>query len=220
MITRGLRFIAACLIGAALGACSEKTAPTVPAQSGTQKTTTNAVGVRPPAAVSSAPNSPTAPSSTAAAVPALQPRPEPPPASPSAPPSVTAPGDAAQKWMITVERAKQLYDAKEVDGHQVVFIDARTFLEFRDNGHIRGAMHYSKDYTRGPPQPKVRNYLPGSVVVIYCHGELCTDSIDVGRYFESLKLDIGPIFVIKDGIPAFMRAYPDLIDKGNEVGFD
>lgn len=122
--------------------------------------------------------------------------------------------------MISVERAKQLYDAREVDGRQVVFIDARTFLEFRDDGHVRGAMHYSKDYTRGPPQPKVRNYLPGSAVVIYCHGELCTDSIDVGRYFESLKLDIGPIFVIKDGIPAFKKAYADLIDKGNEVGFN
>jgi hypothetical protein len=121
--------------------------------------------------------------------------------------------------MISVDRAKQLYDAKEVDGRQVVFVDARTFLEFRDDGHIRGAMHYSKDYTRGPPQPKVRNYLPGSAVVIYCHGELCTDSIDVGRYFESLKLDIGPIFVIKDGIPAWKKVHPDLVDKGNEVGF-
>lgn len=149
----------------------------------------------------------------------------PPPAPPVTPPATPAGGvtpadEAASKWFITVERAKELFDSKEVNGRQVIFIDARTFLEFRDEGHIRGAMHYATAYTRGRPQPKVTNYLPGSAVVIYCHGELCTDSIEVGRYFESLKLDIGPVFVLKAGFPAWKAAYPHLVDKGNEVGFD
>lgn len=134
--------------------------------------------------------------------------------------AVTPIDEATKKWFISVERAKELYDKREVDGKQVIFIDARTFLEFRDDGHIRGAMHYATNYTRGRPQPKVRNYLPGSAIVIYCHGELCTDSVEVGRYFESLKLDIGPVFIIQAGFPGWKAAYPNLVDTGNEVGFD
>lgn len=135
---------------------------------------------------------------------------------PDAPPG---PPDYAKEWLISIERAKELFDKKEVDGRQVIFVDARTFNEFRE-GHIRGAMCYSTKYTQGAPQPKLRNYLPGSAVVIYCHGDLCTDSYLVGRYFKSLNMDIGPVFVIKDGLPGWQAKYPNLVDKGDEVGFN
>ena len=141
------------------------------------------------------------------------------PAATAPAPSSVTPRDEPKDWFITLERAKELYDKKDLNGRQVIFVDARTYVEFTD-GHIRGAMCYSTKYTQGAPQAKLKNYLPGSAVVLYCRGELCQDSFDVGRYFQSLHLDIGPIFVIKDGFPGWEKAYPKLVDKGPEIGFD
>lgn len=137
----------------------------------------------------------------------------------SKPDSGVATREAAKEWFISTERAKEMFDKKEVDGKQVIFVDARTYNEFTE-GHIRGAMCYSTKYTQGAPQSKLKNYLPGSAVVLYCHGETCTDSIDVGRYFQSLHMDIGPIYVIKDGFPSWQKLYPTLVDKGPEIGFN
>ena len=221
-MNRGMGLLLAAVL--MLGACSEQAAPSgkAPAPPAVQAPAQTAPPVPPPAKPEATPKTPEAPAKVEPA-----PNPAPPAVPAAAPPSspATAPGvtpldQVAEKWFISVERAKELFDAKEVNGRQVIFVDARTFLEFRDDGHVRGAMHYAKNYTMGPPQPKVRNYLPGSAVVIYCHGETCTDSIEVGRYFEALKMDIGPVFVMKDGIPAWKKAYPDTIDKGNEVGFN
>lgn len=178
---------------------------------------------------------PPAPANPVEQAPAPKPAPPPPPPPPPTQkqppppaPQAAAPAkadksaaaqDEAKDWFISLDRAKELYDKKEVNKRQVIFVDARTYNEFTE-GHIRGAMCYSTKYTQGAPQAKLRNYLPGSAVVLYCHGELCTDSIDVGRYFQSLHMDIGPVFVIKDGMPGWLKAYPNLVDKGPEIGFD
>jgi len=202
-------------ITAGLVACSERHTSTPPA----------------PAPAPAAPTPAAPPKATALTTPKPEPATTPTPKPPSPPPLTATPpstgqnntvataDEATRKWFISVERAKEIYDARQVEGRQVVFIDARTFYEFHHDGHIRGAMHYATNYTHGTPQPKVRNYLPGSAIVIYCHGEFCTDSIDVGRYFQSLKLDIGPIFIIKDGYPGWKKAFPNLTDVGDEVGF-
>jgi rhodanese-related sulfurtransferase len=174
----------------------------------------------PPPAPTPTPAAPT-PTKPVAANPPAAPA-APPPAAKDTPASQPAPGsnaELAKKWFISTERAKELFDKKEVDGKQVIFVDARTYVEFTE-GHIRGSMCYSTKYTQGAPQAKLKNYLPGSAVVLYCHGETCTDSLDVGRYFESLHVEIGPIFVIKDGFPGWEKAYPNLVDKGPEVGFN
>ncbi len=213
MIHHRIAIVAVSLACACVSCSEHHAAPPAPAKQTAAPAPAKAPEpVSAPAAPASTPAAPApaapAPAATTAATP------------PAAAASVTTIDEAVKKWFISVERAKELYDTKEYQGRQVIFIDARTFLEFRDDGHIRGAMYYPTAYTRGVPQPKVRNYLPGSCIVLYCHGELCTDSIEVGRYFESLKLDIGPVFIIKAGFPGWKAAYPNLVDKGNEVGFD
>ncbi len=179
---------------------------------------------KPKAEATPPPAAPAAPAKEAPKAPA--PEAKAPPATPA--PATPAPAkkeklasdDPDHKdWFISLEKAKELFDKKEINKRQVIFIDARTYFEFTTS-HIRGAMCYSTKYTEGPPQPKARNYLPGSAIVIYCHGDLCTDSLLVGKYFLSLNMDIGPVFIIKDGFPGWEKAYPTLIDKGGEIGFD
>jgi rhodanese-related sulfurtransferase len=141
--------------------------------------------------------------------------------SPESTPPAQQPAQAAppatpeNDWFITAAQAKELYDKKsrgEWDGY---FLDARPYNEYMD-GHIPGAMALDKNKML---QPKVRNYLKGMPVIIYCHGETCTDSEAVAKRLIALKYNIGPIKIIKDGWPGWQKGgYP--IDKGHEVGFD
>ncbi|MFN0132493.1 MAG: SUMF1/EgtB/PvdO family nonheme iron enzyme [Phycisphaerales bacterium] len=113
---------------------------------------------------------------------------------------------------ISIERAKSLYEAQTA-----IFIDARPYAEFVE-GHVRNSMHCAVKYFGGAAPAKVRNYLPGNAVVVYCNGESCTDSIDVAVRLKALNLSIGPIYVMKEGLPAWIKAGLPT-DKGGEVGF-
>jgi rhodanese-related sulfurtransferase len=118
---------------------------------------------------------------------------------------------AADGFFITLDEAK-----KKFDSQQAIFIDARAFAEYKD-GHIRGAMHMDKARIAGS-MSKIRNYLPGSELVIYCHGAECTDSEAVIKRLQALHLNLGPYYIIKDGFPGWKAAnYP--VDTGDEVGY-
>jgi rhodanese-related sulfurtransferase len=134
-------------------------------------------------------------------------------------PAAAAQAPAADDgYFISVAKAKELYDGKRTGAWDGIFIDARPYSEFLA-GHIPGSMHIDKKYFDGAVPAKVRNYLPGMPVVIYCHGENCTDSEAVAVRLIALKRDIGPIHIIKEGLPGWEKAgYP--IEKGPEVGFD
>lgn len=146
-------------------------------------------------------------------------------AAPVASPATTPPAagsstaaSAKSDIMIPLARAKEIYDAQEVGGRGVVFVDARNWTEF-SAGHIRGAMWIDKKHFDGATPRKIREFLPGNAVVVYCHGELCTDSEAVVRRLHALNLGIGPFFILRDGFDAWKRAgYP--VDSGSEVGFD
>lgn len=148
-----------------------------------------------------------------------------PPQTESVAPAPTGPGgatgattaEAKNPWFISLEEAKALHDKG------VIFIDARTFIEYTE-GHIQGAMHCDKKYFDGAAPKKVRDYLPGQEVVVYCHGAECTDSEALVKRLIALNLNIGPYHIIKDGFPGWQeknktdpKGYP--IDKGGEVGF-
>jgi rhodanese-related sulfurtransferase len=127
------------------------------------------------------------------------------------------PQKESNPWFISLEEAKALHDKG------VIFIDARTYVEFTE-GHIAGAMHCDKKYFDGAAPKKVRDYLPGQEVVVYCHGAECTDSEAVVKRLIALNLGIGPYHIIKDGFPGWQeknkvdpQGYP--IDQGGEVGF-
>lgn len=114
--------------------------------------------------------------------------------------------------LISLEAAKKIFD-----GRNAIFIDARPKDEF-PKGHVVGAMQLEKGDLDGAPPTKVLNYLPGSEVVVYCHGELCTDSENVVKRLLALNKGIGPFHIIKAGYPGWEAAkYP--IDTGPEIGF-
>ncbi len=125
-------------------------------------------------------------------------------------PAAAAPVDGAD--LISVEAAKTLYD-----GHNAVFIDARPKAEFLQS-HVTGAMQLEKSDLDGPPPSKVLNYLPGMEVVVYCHGELCTDSANVVKRLLALNKGIGPMHIIKAGFPGWQAAKLP-VESGPEAGF-
>jgi rhodanese-related sulfurtransferase len=125
---------------------------------------------------------------------------------------------AADGNYITVERARQLFDAQFVGNRQVVFIDARA-RDIFEKGHVEGAMSLPAGEL-GPMLPaKVRNYLTGALVVIYCQGAECSDSHDVAKRLQAANIDIKPIFIFRDGYPAWVAAgHPTM--AGPEVGWE
>lgn len=135
------------------------------------------------------------------------------PAAPENTPSSSAAAPPTSDLFITVEAAKAIHD-----GGLAVFIDARPLGEYL-KGHIPGAMHLEKDALNGPPPSKVLNYLPGMEVVVYCHGELCTDSENVIKRLAALKKDIGPFRIIQAGFPGWVKAGLPTA-SGPEVGFE
>ncbi len=120
-------------------------------------------------------------------------------------------------YLIDLTTAKKLWDTKKYNDKDVIFVDAREYVEYQE-GHIAGAMSCPKRRFDGAAPKYVREYLPGNAVVVYCHGELCTDSEAVVKRLIALKLDIGPFFIIKEGMPGWVKAgYP--VNKGDSEGF-
>lgn len=128
-------------------------------------------------------------------------------------PTATAPTGETTDVFVSLDYAKKLFDS-----HSAVFIDARPKAEFLKS-HITGAMQLEKGDLDAAPPAKVLNYLPGSAVIVYCHGQLCTDSENVVKRLVALNKGIGPFHIIKDGFPGWEAAkYP--IETGPEVGFE
>lgn len=166
------------------------------------------------------------PAAPAKSEPAPQPAPKtvatpaaPAPAQPEAP-KPAALSEAEQKGgfkFVDLAWAKKVHDEQSLDGQGVIFIDARIFKDFTD-GHIPGSMHIDKRYFDGAAPKKIRDYLPGNAVVVYCGGADCTDSEAVVLRLRTLNIGIGPYYVLKAGFPGWKQAgYP--IATGGEVGF-
>lgn len=120
-------------------------------------------------------------------------------------PAGEAPGTSGEDNYVTVERAHELFELEFVGPSQVIFIDARARAEF-EKGHIRGAMSLPAGEF-GPRTPqKAQDYLPGSIVVIYCQGADCHDSHDVAIRLQQAKLPIERILIFKAGFPAWVEA--------------
>lgn len=132
-----------------------------------------------------------------------------PPERPQPPPGI--PADTEPNYYITVEKAREYFDKGLAQN--VIFVDARPAQNYTA-GHIPGAMHLPP--FEGVPAKATEN-LPGMTVVVYCHGETCTDSKAVMIGLQNLKRDIGPIYIMKDGIDAWRAKYPTLIEAGPDT---
>lgn len=136
-----------------------------------------------------------------------------PTSTPTATPPSGPPAAAANPYYIELPEAK-----KHFDEGTAIFVDARAIKEFRE-GHIRGAMRLTKEDFGGGPPAKVKNYLVGQRVIVYCVGSECTDSEAVIKRLIACNLQMGPYHIIKDGFPGWQKAgYP--VETGDEVGFE
>ncbi len=125
-----------------------------------------------------------------------QDRPTPPPAAASTQPN----------YFIDIEKAKSLHERGRQQ-HDVYFADARPAKDYLA-GHVKGAMHLPPEVFAGRPPQKI-DFLPGMVVVVYCHGASCTDSEAVMIRLQNLKRDIGPIYIMRDGFDTWKaRGWP------------
>jgi len=164
-----------------------------------------------------APSGPTAPTSVAppqAPAGSTGQAPQPKPPIPGTPTGTTGPATAENNWFIDLATAKKIYDSNDA-----VFVDARTYDEFKE-GHIYGAIHIDKKYFDGAAGADIaRKQLKGQHVVIYCHGAECTDSEAVAKRLLALNMQIGPIHIIKDGFPGWKAAgYPVNTGPGETSG--
>lgn len=128
-------------------------------------------------------------------------------------PAATSAQAATNPYYIELADAKKHFDVGDA-----IFVDARGVKEFRE-GHIRGAMRLTKEDFGGGPPTKVKNYLVGQRVIVYCVGSECTDSEAVIKRLIACNLPMGPYHIIKDGFPGWHKAgYP--VETGDEVGFE
>lgn len=125
-------------------------------------------------------------------------------------PPPAPPAEAKPNYYITVDKAKEYFDKGLAQN--VVFVDARPIQNY-SAGHVKGAMHLPPQAFEGVPRKATEN-LPGMTVVVYCHGATCTDSKAVMIGLQNLKRDIGPIFIMEDGIDAWRAKFPALIEAG------
>jgi rhodanese-related sulfurtransferase len=168
-----------------------------------------------PATTGAGPTGPTAPTGMAPApIPAGPTGQTPKPPIPGTPTGATGAAAAESNWFIDLATAKKIYDSNDA-----VFVDARTYDEFKE-GHIYGAIHIDKKYFDGAAGADIaRKQLKGQHVVIYCHGAECTDSEAVAKRLLALNMQIGPIHIIKDGFPGWKAAgYPVNSGPGETSG--
>jgi rhodanese-related sulfurtransferase len=101
---------------------------------------------------------------------------------------------------------KEMYDAK-----QAVIIDARSSANFSD-GHIAGAISLPLEEARRNPARPLKAKLPAdSILIAYCNGFSCHDSMDLGKIL--MHAGYGAVYVFEGGFPEWHDAgYP--VSKG------
>jgi rhodanese-related sulfurtransferase len=97
---------------------------------------------------------------------------------------------------------KEMYDAK-----QAVIIDARSAANFAD-GHIAGALTLPLEKARKNPAHPIEAKLPADAVIIaYCNGFSCHDSMDLGKIL--MQAGYASVYVFEGGYPEWRDAgYP------------
>jgi rhodanese-related sulfurtransferase len=117
-----------------------------------------------------------------------------------------APKGAEVPMPLGLMQIKEMYDAK-----QAVIIDARSAANFAE-GHIAGALPLPLEEARKNPAQPLKSKLPADTIIIaYCNGFSCHDSMDLGKILMSAGY--ASVYVFEGGYPEWRDAgYP--IAKG------
>lgn len=99
-------------------------------------------------------------------------------------------------------QVKEMHDAK-----QAVIVDARSAASFAQ-GHIAGAMPLPLEQARRNPSSPFREKVPTDAVIIaYCNGFSCHDSVELGKLL--IRSGYPAVYVYEGGFPEWRDAgYP------------
>jgi len=109
---------------------------------------------------------------------------------------------------IGLMQVKEMHDAK-----QAVIVDARTRADFA-GGHIAGAISLPLEEARKSPAHPFGAKLPADAVIIaYCNGFSCHDSMDLGKIL--MRAGYSAVYIFEGGFPEWRDAgYPVATGSG------
>jgi rhodanese-related sulfurtransferase len=113
-----------------------------------------------------------------------------------------APKGEALPMPIGLTQVKEMHDAK-----QAVIVDARSAASFAQ-GHIAGAIALPLEEARKHPSIPFKAKVPTDAVIIaYCNGFSCHDSMDLGELL--MQAGYASVYVYEGGFPEWRDAgYP------------
>lgn len=118
-------------------------------------------------------------------------------------PAAVRPPKAAEAVPMPVglPQAKELHDAG-----QAVLVDARSADSFAKE-HIAGAISLPLAVAGGKKPPLPKNVTPDTIIIAYCNGFSCHDSMELGKLL--IKAGYRQVFVFEGGLPEWRDAgYP------------
>lgn len=116
---------------------------------------------------------------------------------------VAQPAEAAEAVPMPVglAQAKDLHDSG-----QAVLVDARSADSFAKE-HITGAVSLPLAVAGGKNPPLPENVTPDTIIIAYCNGFSCHDSMELGKIL--IKAGYRQVFVFEGGLPEWRDAgYP------------
>jgi len=113
-----------------------------------------------------------------------------------------APQGEALPMPIGLMQVKEMHDAK-----QAVLVDARNLDSFAQE-HIAGAIPLPLEEARKHPVSLLNDIIPpDSMIITYCNGFSCRDSMDLGEVL--IKAGYRSVYVFEGGLPEWRDAgYP------------
>lgn len=101
---------------------------------------------------------------------------------------------------VGLSQAKELHDSG-----QAVLVDARSADSFAKE-HIAGAVSLPLAVA-GKTSPALKNVTPDTIIIAYCNGFSCHDSMELGKLL--IKAGYRQVFVFEGGLPEWRDAgYP------------
>jgi rhodanese-related sulfurtransferase len=100
-----------------------------------------------------------------------------------------------------IMQVKELFDS-----HEAVIIDSRDRRAFAE-GHISGALSLPLGEADGLIPDLMKRFATSAMLVVYCSGYACEDSVDLGK--KLIAAGFGAVYYFEGGFPAWKDAgYP------------
>lgn len=102
---------------------------------------------------------------------------------------------------VGLPQVKELHDSR-----QAVLVDARSARSFAKE-HISGAVSFPLEEATRQQAPALKGVAKDAVIIAYCNGFSCHDSMELGRLL--IKAGYSSVYVFEGGLPEWRDAgYP------------